>query len=57
VKEAQGAMKRNLKKMFAQKQGTLMIDEDMGSDKLMIKLRKWKQAKKDLEREKLDAEI
>lgn len=26
VKEAQGAMKRNLKKMFAQKQGTLMLE-------------------------------
>jgi len=50
-------MKRNLKKMFAQKAGTLMIDEELQNDELMIKLRKWKQAKKKLEAEKLDAEI
>ena len=45
-------MKRNLKKMFAQKAGTLMIDEELQNDELMIKLRKWKQAKKKLEAEK-----
>ena len=57
AKETQGAMKRSLKKMFAQRVGTLMIDEELQNDELMIKLRKWKQAKKKLEAEKLDAEI
>lgn len=43
--EAQGAMKKNLRKMFMKK-GTLMINEETENSELMRKLRAWKVAKK-----------
>lgn len=51
-----GGMQTNLKKMLMKK-GTLMLDETNENSELMRKLRAWKVAKKNLENEKLKAQL
>lgn len=52
----QQSLKKNLKAMF-QRKGTILLKEDNENSELMTKLRAWKMAKKNLEREKLNQQL